>query len=232
MAVYILDALKKAKRERDLRQILAIRNVHEPGSRRRNRTWPILLALALCVSVAVWFIVPSLKKILHPGQASQASQSSAPLPASQKTEFVSEKTSDLRAGITEISGAIPGARPSTQRDAIAQPNEEEEVEEIPPAERIHGQARPVSAGHSFPITEGKHDSKPAQAQPASLRESLRTLNLTLLYYSDAKAERIVFINGKKYVEGDYIEGSYLLESITSEGAILSYQNERTILKLK
>jgi hypothetical protein len=55
------------------------------------------------------------------------------------------------------------------------------------------------------------------------------MNLTVLLYSDTPADRIVFINGRKYVEGDHIDGKYLLESITLEGAVLSYQGEQAVL---
>jgi hypothetical protein len=41
---------------------------------------------------------------------------------------------------------------------------------------------------------------------------------------------MVFINGRKYVEGDYVEDKYYLESITLDGAVLTYQNERVLLK--
>ena len=41
---------------------------------------------------------------------------------------------------------------------------------------------------------------------------------------------MVFINDRKYQEGDYVEGRYLLEKITPEGAVLGYQGERVLLK--
>jgi len=56
------------------------------------------------------------------------------------------------------------------------------------------------------------------------------MNLSVLLYSDTPADRIVFINGRKYGEGDHIDGKYLIESITLEGAVLSYQGERAVLR--
>jgi hypothetical protein len=41
---------------------------------------------------------------------------------------------------------------------------------------------------------------------------------------------MVLINGRKYVEGDHIDGKYLIESITLEGAVLSYQGDQGVLR--
>jgi len=55
------------------------------------------------------------------------------------------------------------------------------------------------------------------------------MNLSLLMYSDVREERMVYINGIRYKEGDYVEDVYLLESITEEGAILTHEGARALL---
>ncbi len=94
--------------------------------------------------------------------------------------------------------------------------------DVPPAELIHAQ-RQLKSG-------GINPSDGAQEKPVTLTDALGKMKLSLLYYSDEKTERTVFINGRKYREGDYVEGIYLLESITLDGATLSYQGERAILR--
>ncbi len=37
------------------------------------------------------------------------------------------------------------------------------------------------------------------------------------------------INGKQYVQGDYIDGRYRIEDITREGPVLGFRGERAIL---
>ena len=64
----------------------------------------------------------------------------------------------------------------------------------------------------------------------SLREAMAKMKITILIYDEAKSERMVFINNRKYVEGDYVNGLYLLESITANGVVLSYQGERAMLR--
>jgi hypothetical protein len=43
---------------------------------------------------------------------------------------------------------------------------------------------------------------------------------------------MVFINGRKYVEGQAVDGQILLESITREGALLSQEGQRVLLRPK
>lgn len=68
------------------------------------------------------------------------------------------------------------------------------------------------------------------AAAAALEESLAKMRLEVLVYSEQPAERLVFINGRKYVEGQSVDGKLLVESITREGAILSYEGQRLLLR--
>lgn len=72
----------------------------------------------------------------------------------------------------------------------------------------------------------------AKIKPVPLQEAISQMTLSLLMYSDNKAERMVYINGNKYGEGDFIDGIYRLESITGDGAIISHQGKRTLLQPK
>ena len=46
------------------------------------------------------------------------------------------------------------------------------------------------------------------------------------------AERMVFINGKKYIEGQTVDGDAVLEQITPDGAVLSQHGQRVVLRPK
>jgi Type II secretion system protein B len=56
------------------------------------------------------------------------------------------------------------------------------------------------------------------------------LRLQFLVYSEVPSERLVFINNRKYLEGQSIEGDVAVERITPEGAVLSYHGERFVLR--
>jgi len=65
---------------------------------------------------------------------------------------------------------------------------------------------------------------------AEITSRVQKLTLQALVYADLPKQRMVFINGRKYVEGETVEGDLVLEKITEEGAVLSYQGQRTLLR--
>jgi hypothetical protein len=56
------------------------------------------------------------------------------------------------------------------------------------------------------------------------------MKLDVFVYTDVEVDRMVVINGRKYVVGQLVNGVYLLEGITREGAVLTYQGERLVLR--
>jgi hypothetical protein len=63
-------------------------------------------------------------------------------------------------------------------------------------------------------------------------EALARLTLDVLVYSDVPAERLVFINGRKYVEGQAVDGDAVLEQITPDGAVVRHADQRIVLRPK
>jgi hypothetical protein len=49
-------------------------------------------------------------------------------------------------------------------------------------------------------------------------------------YTDVEADRMVIISGKRYIKGQLVEGLFLLEDITPDGAVLSLRDERIVLR--
>lgn len=56
------------------------------------------------------------------------------------------------------------------------------------------------------------------------------MKLDLFLYTDVPADRMVVINGRRYLEGEQVDGLYRIESITREGALLSYKDEKLLLR--
>jgi hypothetical protein len=54
--------------------------------------------------------------------------------------------------------------------------------------------------------------------------------LDVLVYSDLPAERLVFINGRKYVEGQAVDEETVLEQITPDGAVLRRADRQIMLR--
>ncbi len=65
---------------------------------------------------------------------------------------------------------------------------------------------------------------------SAVRNLIQKMRLQVVVYSDVPAERLVFINSQKYLEGQSIDGKVVVERITPDGAILGYQGQRFTLR--
>ena len=71
---------------------------------------------------------------------------------------------------------------------------------------------------------------PSSAPPASGPDAvLGRLKLDALVFAPEAADRMAFIDGQKYVEGQRLEG-FTVESITQEGVILTDGSRRFVLR--
>jgi general secretion pathway protein B len=270
---YILDALKKAERERGIAHVPTLATVHELRAKSSVRLWAVSGLSIVCIGAALWFFLVQLKRD-HRASPSSNTEVSAPVTNSPASELMGQPASagrspsaahspeSLSASHSEVAGgtagstarmnpvAIPppatetltetpliagygsdaGARHPTQSNVSAtiSPAGENSPGGQPAATAENSSSRqsvmPSRSGEAKPAAAG------AQAKPLTLREAMSTMTMSILSYSENKADRLVFINGRKYIEGDYVEDRYLLESITPEGAVLSYNGERAVLQ--
>jgi hypothetical protein len=56
------------------------------------------------------------------------------------------------------------------------------------------------------------------------------MKLEVLVYSDDPLDRMVFINGHKYVEGQTVEGGAVVERIDPDGVLVLYEGQRAVLR--
>jgi general secretion pathway protein B len=253
---YILDALKKAERERGISRMPTLATIHELRKARWHYLWIIAGAIVLSIVALVWFFLVSPKRATQPQTLAQidtgsndsvappstnADESSnavkATLPASENAEtkrIVPSTPANVPSAkpglpayeaVTRKSVANePGTGAAAKAAAFSQENDQDssEFEEFFPEE----QSDTDDAAMSAPVIEQGH----LETNPASFREAADKMTLNIHVYSEVREERLVFINGKKYHEGDYVDGKYLLEEITPEGAVLSHQGAKAILR--
>jgi hypothetical protein len=143
-----------------------------------------------------------------------------------------------------VSGGFPGGagttNPIERRRVESRPIEPRRAEPTPvegglATPRPAGPSPPSQAGPSQAADRTRADvvvpSAPSlPATPTALHEAMAKMTLDVLVYTNVKAERMVVINGRRYAEGQYVDGLYLLEEITSQGVALSYQGERALLR--
>jgi general secretion pathway protein B len=246
---YILDALKKAERERDIAQIPTLMTVHDTRDERpRGRNWTAIIACLTCVALLVWIVaslrkpdvgqIPSQVDGNKDRQSRQLSSPSvietpitSPMPAVTPANASRPRTpvESSKARLAAIPD-LPAKKPAAEGIGMSASKQSQKPEASPPEAKIPMQPSQVSQAPTQNTMKGTPPSEGAQSAPASLREAMAKMTMTILLYSEVNSERMAFINDRKYVEGEYVDGRYLLESITPEGAWLSYQGERALLR--
>jgi hypothetical protein len=101
---------------------------------------------------------------------------------------------------------------------------------VPPAPPTAALTPPRPAPATQRAEPSVPPNPPASAVPSGGGDELSKLKLTVHVWADKPGERLVFINGRKYVQGDRIEDKALLEEITQEGALVSYEGRRSLLR--
>ncbi len=105
----------------------------------------------------------------------------------------------------------------------------------PPKPETAPEKSPAPAVDSAPVKPLERDpaTRPASQEPPVPQEVFGVfgnLHLQVHVYSEVPAERRVFINNQKYVEGQRIDANLVVESITSDGVFVSYQGKRALLR--
>jgi general secretion pathway protein B len=251
---YILDALKKAERERGISKVPTLATVHELRKVRRHYLWIIAGAILLSSVAIAWFFLASSKVATQQqtlAQTNTEANSGATLPSAEAGETsdivkappLSSESSTANHIIPTTNApspkpALPASEAVTHKSVDAEPKAgaplnavavpQESDEESSDLEEYSSEEEPDAgdSAESAPAPEQIH----AETKPGSLQEAANKMILNIHVYSEVKGERKVFINGKKYLEGDYVDGQYLLKEITPEGAVLSYEGDKVILR--
>ncbi len=268
---YILDALKKAERERHPTRVPTLTTMHSPapGARRRVGLWLVGAVLLAGGGLSIWLLRPSPSVTPPVAMAPRAGVDATPpaSPAAPGVAIPQPRTPEIQPPAPVTSApADPGAgrppeslRPPPREPAVSflptatpplqapepagvaapRPVEPGPARSTPDSSRVVPRAtepspRPQAeprAGVDRPATDTTVSAPPATPpSPPSLLDALGKMKLGIFVYTDLPKDRMVIINGRKYVEGELVDGLYLLEAITREGAVLTYQGERVLLQ--
>ena len=229
---YILDALTKAAQHRE-RQVPVVQRLLSaaPAPRAAWARVPGRLPAALALSVGllavalVWWLrsTPSpAPPEMTPALSASAPRSPGVEPARPlkleplpKPEIPTEKPAPVE---REASASAPTitARPQ------APPSP-------PPATRSPAAVlQPTPAPSSAAVAPATPAVPPRAAATPAERAGLK---LEALIYSDVPAQRMVFINGRRYAEGEMVDGRLRVEEIQEDGVALSDQGRRFTLRV-
>jgi general secretion pathway protein B len=233
---FILDALKKSESDRQRQSGPALFEVKVAPPRHRLPLWAIAVALLLAVNLVIlaWML---LKRPAVPAEAALAAAGPAAAPLAPPTLAAPSPPAPAPQADTPVpvaSGAPPvtavpasaAATSVSQTALVAAPNtgaEEQNPEDLAPA----AEPAPLLNSH---VRRGTVDGVPLyQEWAATPGTHVPTLRLDLHVYAANPGERFVMINMKKLREGDTLPEGVRVESITPEGAVLSYSGSRFLL---
>jgi hypothetical protein len=220
---YILDALTKAAQQRE-RMVPVVQRLLSPPAPRapwvrvpgRSRA-ALAVSAGLLAVLLMWWLRP-VSSVAPPDQSPVISASTPTPPAPRIT--------------VELSRPVDRPEPKPRADVPAEspvPKGRDAIVEAPVVTARPAPSPQPRASMRLPQPAASAVPPAAAAAPAAPSDRAG-LKLEALIYSDLPAQRMVFINGRRYVEGDMVDGKVRVEEIQEEGVALSDQGRRFTLR--
>jgi general secretion pathway protein B len=247
---FILDALKKSESDRQRQSGPALFEVRVAPPRTRLPTWAIAIALLLVLNLGVvlWMLLrhqghatAPLASDTVPAPAAAGAAPSAPPPAVAATSAPMAAGSAPPVPVVPVSSAGTGAAPpastgtpsaSPAASAATAPStpsatpgaEPGSPEDYAPAE---DRSAPAPGSH---VRRGTDSGIPLyQDLTSTPGTQLPQLRLDLHVFAAHPQERFVMVNMHKLREGDTLPEGVRVDSITPEGAVMSYNGTKFLL---
>jgi hypothetical protein len=244
---YILDALKKAAEQRG-ESVPGFRRLATtlPAPQDRRRAWTHGGIVVACVIAAGATAFVALRSApVGPVVVATTAPEVTHVPAeAPRTPAVAPPAPRVAAPLAPRAVAPPTPRvvvappaprvaapPAPPVEAPPAPRVVAPLLSIPPVAeppRAVPARRPPSVVVAPPSVATPAPMPSAPPLPATTGEA--KLKLEVLVYSDVASERMVFINGRKYVQGDTVAERARIEEIQADGVVLSEQGHRFTLR--
>jgi general secretion pathway protein B len=227
---FILDALKKSETDRARQSGPALYEVKVPPPRTGLPLWALVVVALLAVNLGIglWMLLrhpahTSADTAATPAAAGAAGQSAAPAPAVAATVPAAAQA-PVTVPTQTVSAQVPaGTAPAAAAPAAPESNNPEDYE---PA----GPAPPSATGPASHVQRGTAEGVPLYQEVATAQgATLPQLRLDLHAYAADPSQRFVMINMRKLKEGDTLPEGVHVDSITPDGAVLSYNGSRFLL---
>ncbi len=221
---FILDALKKSETERQRADAPALYEMKMAPPRRGVAVWLIVLAALLVINVIVLSVV--LLRGSHGTAQTDAATIVTPPAAATPPTAANPPTAAAPAAPAVAAPAnptppAPSSAAASDTASSANTGTADAADDAPAVEPPRG-----------PGTAGAGSGEvPTYAQAANVPgANLPELKLDLHAYATNPADRFVFLNMTKLREGQSTPGGVRVESITPDGAVLSWQGSRFFLQ--
>jgi general secretion pathway protein B len=243
---FILDALKKSEIERQRQTMPGLMDA--PAALRRGRLplWALLLGALLAINVVVLSVV--LMRNGTPATApAGARTASAPAPASASAPAPAPARHDTTAAVEQKPAVDEHFSPLSHEPVYAPeiplpPSDESASSRDAaaglPAGSLAQRAAPRAVRRPDPVLvdeDAKDDNSNNEVLPSinemnlTGSQAIPELHLDVHVYATKPADRFVYINMRKYREGNTLQEGPVLERIRRDGVVLSYQGLRFLL---
>jgi general secretion pathway protein B len=218
---FILDALRKSEHERQRSTMPGLTQVPSATTNPEVPRWvlPVIgvLAAAVLVLGGAWW--------QSTRGADDATATAAP---NTRTVELPRPTPQTGATVAPIAVVPPAAPP---RVPLAEATRAPATSLSASAgTTLEAAAAPANAvGTPEELAAASEPTLPSAASLAAEGVSLPPLRLDLHAYSERRSDRFVFINGRKYVEGERLPEGLVLEAVEPRGAVLSHAGRRFLL---
>jgi general secretion pathway protein B len=244
---FILDALKKSENERQRQVGPSLADVQVSQRRNDKPWWMVAVAALLVLNLGVLLVV-----LMRDGgaksSAPQAAPANAPLPATAPAPVGTQVPLPASASRMPRGNPPPAAATNPAVHSLADEADRYEPDVAPEADPQLSSAATVPEGPPMvrpieaPAVAPSAVQPPPPAQPAQNQEMLPTstslmasgtalpdMHLDIHVYAPKPADRFVFVNMRKYTEGQALKEGPTLERITPDGAILNQHGLRFLL---
>ena len=240
---FILDALRKSEHERQRTAAPGIANVPFGAPRKVLPVWAVALIVVLALAVlglggawlrSEWSAGARQARVTSPAETRVAPAASAatrgaqntdrPAPGPERPAPLTERSLARESGRTLAPPSqsslrnAPASTPSTLAAPAAAPASAERTDEP----RFARAERAELGGKNGPVL-------PSAAALEAEGIKVPKLELQLVAFYDAPAERYVFINNARYKEGALLAEGPKIVSITTNGAVLQYLGREFML---
>jgi general secretion pathway protein B len=217
---FILDALKKSEIERQRQSMPGLMDA--PTSLRRGRLplWAVLLGCLLAINIVVLIVV-------------LMRSSAPPLASAARRDSPADKPPVVDAHFSPLSAAPVYAPEIPVPPADSSSNESATALIAPHA--IAQRAAPHTLRRPDPVLIDEEAADNEEVLPTinetnlAGAQALPELHLDVHVYATKPADRFVYINMRKYHEGNTLQEGPVLEKIRRDGVVLNYQGLRFVL---
>ena len=222
---FILDALRKSETERQKAQVPGIGDAPLVVHQKHVPRWTVGLIACLSAGLVVlgWFWLRG------------AGTGADPDMAAASTQATSAAAVAPQAVAGTAASSAPPASPAGAVDTVSfrigeiRDLSEEALQGTVTTSVADAAGAPAPPATTSPAPEVLAAPMLTLAQYRASGGALPELNLELHVYSPAAAERFVFINSTKYVEGQTLAEGPRLGAITQDGAVLVHEGRPLLL---